>query len=48
MKRILAISGIFLIIAKGVFAGNPDRSGEAGAYELIMDGWAHSSGFSET
>ncbi|MFN8298292.1 MAG: PorV/PorQ family protein [Chitinophagales bacterium] len=44
MKRILAIvTG--LAMATGVFAGNPDRRGEAGAYELIMNGWARSSGF---
>lgn len=26
------------------FAGNPDRQGEAGAYELIMNPWARSAG----
>jgi hypothetical protein len=25
-------------------AGNPDRAGEAGAYELLINGWARSSG----
>ncbi len=27
-----------------VFAGNPDRQGEAGAYELLMNPWARSAG----
>lgn len=26
------------------WAGNPDRSGEAGAYELLMNGWGRTSG----
>lgn len=26
-------------------AGNPDRAGESGAYELLINGWARSSGF---
>jgi len=25
-------------------AGNPDRAGEAGAYELLINGWARSAG----
>jgi len=28
------------------FAGNPDRQGEAGAYELLMNPWARSAGLS--
>ena len=44
MKRILTL--MFAVLS-GVlaYAGNPDRRGEAGAYELIMNGWARSSGF---
>lgn len=45
MKRILVI--FFSLLATGLttFAGNPDRRGEAGAYELLMNGWGRSSGF---
>lgn len=45
MKRILAIFSGAVIMASSVYAGNPDRKGEAGAYELVMNGWARSSGF---
>ena len=34
-----------VVLGNSVFAGNPDRTGEAGAYELVMNGWARSSGF---
>ena len=45
MKKILTILLAALMISPAVFAGNPDRRGEAGAYELLMNGWARSSGF---
>lgn len=45
MKRILIILTIAVSAVNNVFAGNPDRRGEAGAYELNMNGWARSSGF---
>ena len=45
MKKILAILTIAASFSSSVFAGNPDRRGEAGAYELVMNGWARSSGF---
>ena len=32
------------IMVTPAFAGNPDRIGEAGAYELLMLGWARSAG----
>ncbi|MBP7272490.1 MAG: PorV/PorQ family protein [Saprospiraceae bacterium] len=37
---------IFLFCAVGtvVWAGNPDRQGEAGAYELLINPWARSAG----
>src|SRR3954468_12029984 len=44
MKRILIIA-VSVLIGIHAFAGNPDRRGEAGAYELNMNGWARSSGF---
>src|SRR6478672_1578631 len=45
MKKFLAIFFTALLIYADSFAGNPDRRGEAGAYELNMNGWARSSGF---
>lgn len=45
MKKILAISCGLLLSGTLAFAGNPDRRGEAGAYELLMNGWGRSSGF---
>lgn len=43
----LFISGLLLAMVLGgsqVFAGNPDRQGEAGAYELLMNPWARAAG----
>jgi hypothetical protein len=37
------LSCVFLI-GGSAFAGNPDRSGEAGAAELLMNGWGNSTG----
>lgn len=34
----------FLAIATTARAGNPDRQGEAGAYELLLNPWARSAG----
>jgi len=45
MKKILTILTVAVLFGTDVFAGNPDRRGEAGAYELLMNGWARSSGF---
>ena len=33
-----------LTMCHSAFAGNPDRQGEAGAYELLMNPWARSAG----
>lgn len=47
MKNILKYSfciGFLLAGALNSKAGNPDRAGEAGAYELLINGWARSSG----
>ncbi len=44
MKRILILLTVAVLAGTSVFAGNPDRRGEAGAYELNMNGWARSSG----
>ncbi|MBK9271173.1 MAG: PorV/PorQ family protein [Saprospiraceae bacterium] len=42
MKKIIPFFFSFLLIAMSdsVFAGNPDRQGEAGAYELLINPWA--------
>jgi len=45
MKRILMAFSFIIWMADIVYGGNPDRSGEAGAAELNMNGWARSSGF---
>ncbi len=42
-----AFAVIFLLVLPYVYvtkAGNPDRKGEAGAYELLINPWAQSSG----
>lgn len=45
MKRIFTIIAISLAAFSMALAGNPDRQGEAGAYELLMNPWAKSAGF---
>ena len=42
-KRILNIIGIGFLSVQ-VFAGNPDRGGQASATQLVVNGWARSSG----
>jgi hypothetical protein len=41
----IAITGLFLWTAFPGFAGNPDRSGQAGASELLINPWARSTGW---
>jgi outer membrane protein OmpA-like peptidoglycan-associated protein len=43
MKRFLVIFLAF--VSTNVFAGNPDRIGENGAYQLLINGWPRSTGF---
>ena len=45
-KFIYIIFSVFLslVVVSTTFAGNPDRQGEAGAYELLMNPWARSAG----
>ena len=43
MKRFLVI--ILAIISTNIYAGSPDRIGENGAYELLINGWPRSTGF---
>jgi hypothetical protein len=51
MKRISKICltatllGAVLVPCANVFAGNPDRAGQAGATELLINPWARSSGW---
>lgn len=47
MMRFFTVIIFLLIITFSVNlqAGNPDRQGEAGAYELLMNPWARSAGF---
>jgi len=46
MNKILQIFALclFTSFVSTLIAGNPDRQGEAGAYELLMNPWARSSG----
>lgn len=47
MNRLTSIIVIFLIgilVSNNAWAGNPDRQGEAGAYELLLNPWAKSAG----
>jgi hypothetical protein len=44
LNRKLKMSALALFIAGSVFAGNRDRSGQAGAGELLLNPWARSSG----
>ena len=44
MKKIYTILFVVAFFSVSSFAGNPDRQGEAGAYELLMNPWARSAG----
>lgn len=44
IKKILVVVMCTASVVQVAVAGNPDRSGEAGAYELLINGWARSSG----
>lgn len=44
MKRILYITLFSLLAISLTFAGNPDRQGEAGAAELLLNPWANAAG----
>lgn len=43
MKKILQLILISGLVSQ-LYAGNPDRQGEAGAYELLLNPWARSAG----
>lgn len=44
IHRLCACTAVTVLVT-AAFAGNPDRSGEAGAAELLIDPWAQSSGW---
>lgn len=44
MKKIYLFTVILCLASASVFAGNPDRQGEAGAAQLLMNPWAPSAG----
>lgn len=44
MKRIFTLLLISLVATGSLMAGNPDRQGEAGADQLLMNPWAPSAG----
>ncbi len=45
MKKCIPFLMVFLSgVGSILFAGNPDRQGEAGAYELLLNPWARSAG----
>jgi len=46
MKGLLfqILTGVFCLISVTGYAGNPDRQGEAGGYELLLNPWARSAG----
>jgi hypothetical protein len=43
-KYIYLLPCMLLLLAGTVFAGNPDRQGEAGANQLLINPWARSAG----
>jgi hypothetical protein len=43
MKKLYSLA-LLAMTALPLFAGNPDRQGEAGAYELLLNPWARSAG----
>ncbi len=50
MKKVLYQIGLFslVLISSGAFAGNPDRSGGAGATQLLVNPFARTSGYGGT
>jgi hypothetical protein len=45
MKKLLVIFAVAALMTTGVNAGNPDRAGQAGATQLLINGWARNTGF---
>jgi hypothetical protein len=45
LKKIIVGTIAIVVLSQHSFAGNPDRAGEAGAFELTVNPWGRSSGF---
>ena len=45
MKRIFSLTVLMFLSGVIAFSGNPDRAGEAGAYELTINPWTRNAGF---
>ena len=45
MKKISIFSFVLFASMLSAYAGNKDRAGQAGAYELLINPWARSSGW---
>ena len=45
MKHTFLAAGLMVLLANIAFAGNPDRQGEAGANQLLINPWARAAGF---
>ena len=43
-RALLLLIAFWGLFRADLHAGNPDRQGEAGAYELLMNPWARSAG----
>ncbi|MCZ2339404.1 MAG: hypothetical protein LC127_14680 [Chitinophagales bacterium] len=42
--RFYSIIALVMMAVFSVYGGNPDRQGQAGASELLMNPWGHSAG----
>ncbi len=47
MNRSFIIAGVLFLLTNSVMAGNPERAGQAGATELLINPWARSSGWAD-
>jgi len=45
MKKVLIFGFVMLTALTQVFAGNPERAGQAGGTQLLINSWGRSSGF---
>jgi hypothetical protein len=45
MKKLLVIFASAALISSGAYAGNPERAGQAGATQLLINSWGRNSGF---
>lgn len=45
ISSLVALAGLFALPVNTLVAGNPDRAGQAGATQLLINPWARSSGY---